>query len=265
MGESFQKILVSLWINIKEEVTMKILLTIWFILVSSFLYADTPNLSPMETYKPIYWIFGDKENQSKLQLSFQYSILKKYESGLFFGYSQYSAWDLYDQSSPFRNHDFNPEIFLRSKYMLEGILDYIQIAPYEHMSNGRDGIDNRSLDRAYLQVQWSTGKRLNVGINAKGYIYYNQAKENKDYRVYTKQYWAKIFITGGEADYEHVRGELYFAISGGRKGFQEVGYISKKFPWMNNRLFIKFYNGYCSNLLEWQEKEKSVMAGIVFK
>jgi len=244
----------------------KIIFIALIILFSLTLYAeDKPDLSPMEAYKPIYWIFGNSEDQTRLDISFKYAILKHYDSGLFFGYSQYSRWELYKKSSPFKTSDYNPEVFFKSRYFIPNILDFIKVSPYEHMSNGRDGDDNRSLNRCYAESQISIGERINVGLNSKIFLYYTQAKENKDYSKYTRNYETKFFISIGNELKETSKEELYIKVSGWNKGYQEYGFISRKLLFMNPRIYVQYFNGYCSSLLTYKEKEKALRIGIIFK
>ena len=235
-------------------------------LVVGVAYAeDTSTLSPMESYKGNYFIFGDLKDQVKVQVSYKYNLLQEYDTGLFLGYSQYMNWALYDKSSPFKDINYNPEVFLKSKYKLKDIVDYIQLAPYEHMSNGRDGKESRGVDRTYLEAQWSMGQRLDYGVNAKGYFYYGQGSGNKHYASYTKYYEAKLFISYGDVTQENSKDELYVKVAGWDKGYQEVGYISRKLPKINPRIYVQFFHGYCSSLLNYDKKDTAIRAGLLFK
>jgi len=178
----------------KNYIVSSILIILYSIIFSTAIYSENKsNLSPMELYKPTYWIFGSSNDQTKLNISFKYSITKQYRTGLFFGYSQLSKWNLYEPSAPFYDNNYNPEIFIKSKYFLNKYIDYIQFAPYEHRSNGKNENDSRSLNRTYLQLQTSyriliSGKVVVHGINLKGFIYYN---EDEPYSEYDKHFEAK--------------------------------------------------------------------------
>ena len=227
--------------------------------------SDNMNLSPMEVYQENYFIIGNKEDYAKFQFSAKYAFLKRYDTGVFVSYTQISFWDVYSNSSPFVETNYSPSFFIKSKYFWPEYFDYMQIGLYEHISNGEQKDKSRSVDRGYLQLQWSIGERINFGINAKGYLYYYQAPENKNYGKYTLYYEAKIFLSLENAEEESSKDEIYVKFRGGEKGYQEYGIITRKLAWMNPRLYIQFTNGYTTSLLNYEEKERSLRIGLIFK
>lgn len=243
----------------------KIIKTLLFLLISFPLIANENNLSPMELYKSNYFIFGDKQDQVKVQISFKYALLKKYESGIFLGYSQYMDWKLYNNSSPFYDINYNPEVFIKSKYFLNRYLDYIKIAPYEHTSNGRDGEDSRSIDRTYIELQSSVSGKICFGANLKGFCYYSTEKNNEDYNKYSNYYTAKFFISIGDTLDENSKDEIYIKVGGLEKGFIESGIISRKLWFMNPRFYLQFYHGYLENMIDYNEKNTAIRIGVIFK
>jgi hypothetical protein len=66
-------------------------------------------------YNPLYILFGNKDDQVKVQLSFKYDLFYGIINnlGLYLAYTQLMDWRLYDKSSPFRDINFNPEVFWR--------------------------------------------------------------------------------------------------------------------------------------------------------
>ena len=237
-----------------------LILTFIIIIYSSIFANDT---SPMETYKPSYFTFGDNEDQVKVQLSFKYSLLQEYDSGLFLGYSQYMFWRLYETSSPFEEINYNPEVFLTTKYFFKDHIDYIKLGFYEHMSNGEGVGTSRAIDGSYIESQFSTGNKFNVGLNLKLFYYYHQ--ENIEYNKYSKYYKAKIFLSHGKSLNEDSKIEIYTEFSGFNKGWIEAGFISQKIGKLNPRLFFQFRHGYLDRMIVWDEKDTTLRAGIIFK
>ncbi|HPS56615.1 MAG TPA: phospholipase A [Spirochaetota bacterium] len=100
-----------------------------------------------------YSITGDGDGEQKAEVKFQMSVkqrlLKFYGWAFYFAYSQKSFWQAYDlhNSRPFRENNFNPEIFLRSR-MWEGFRADLAM---EHESNGREEPYSRSWNRIYLK------------------------------------------------------------------------------------------------------------------
>lgn len=109
--------------------------------------------------RPTYVLFlsGGSEVHSwnDSELKFQLSIKQHLYRGLYFGYTQKSFWRIWDQaaSRPFRETNFNLEIFWRSPFRDAGRWGkwQVDIAPIEHESNGRDEPTSRSWNRAYIR------------------------------------------------------------------------------------------------------------------
>jgi len=243
-----------------------------FTLFFTFLFPLTakeklPDLSPLEMYKPIYFVTGSRSDQSKFQVSFKYSALKRYNYGIFIGYRQLSFWKIYDRSSPFGSTDYNPSVFLKSKYLpfIENWTDYVIISPYEHLSNGRDKEESRSINRFYIQTQRSTGNHIDYGVNIKVFGYYPLSKKNKDYNKYTNYYETKLFVTIGDNLKENVKEELYIKFSGWKKGFIEGGLISRKLWKFNTRVYMQLYHGYLESTIKYNEKTTCLRIGMILK
>ena len=225
--------------------------------------------SAVSFYKPSYFIFGNMDDQAKVQLSFKYEILK--ESGLFYGYTQTMFWMIYENSGPFNEINFNPEFF----WNYGNQINYIQLGFYEHKSNGKDGPASRGFDSSYLQAQFSHGDNLNAGINFKGFYIWSKADENKDITDYLGYYEAKIFIRFIKSSMlsKTDREEIYIrgGTGGGnygfdyKKGWVEAGLKFRVlFRSVQPQLFIQGFYGYGESLIEYNYKDHAVRAGIIF-
>jgi len=108
--------------------------------------AHKPNYFLLYTYSN-YQTDRQKE-EIKFQISIKQRMLRFYGWGLYFGYTQKSLWQAYDSlnSRPFRENNFNPEIFFRTK-MWNGLRFDFGI---EHESNGQSGLKSRSWNRISL-------------------------------------------------------------------------------------------------------------------
>jgi len=90
---------------------------------------------------------GRIDHEIKFQISFKQRLLKFYGWAGYFGYTQKSFWQAYDleNSRPFRENNFNPEFFVRTKMWSGFRADF----GAEHESNGRDMPKSRSWNRVY--------------------------------------------------------------------------------------------------------------------
>jgi outer membrane phospholipase A len=126
----------------------------------------------IKPHEPVYIVAGDEEITTKFQFSFKYQILnpdgpiaKKAPplAGVYFAYSQTSMWDLGDDSSPFYDSVYRPELLVSydnlERFFVNGsgermLPDWLTLATqagYRHESNGRSGEDSRSLNYLYVR------------------------------------------------------------------------------------------------------------------
>lgn len=131
----------------------------------------------LSLYKPNYFLpitWSDEANtnddaEAQFQISFKQRIAHTH---VFFAYTQVSFWRLWDSddSRPFRETNFNPELFYRwrAKKHPFGPVD-IDFG-LEHESNGQSLPDSRSWDRVYIRPIYMT----------------------RDWRVQLKL-WARVF------------------------------------------------------------------------
>jgi len=146
---------------------------------SSFVQVGYDTLAPPERH----------HREIIFDFSFQYETC--FLPMLHIGYSQHSFWQFFDEkrSSPFRETNYNPEIFYRRRF---GYSERIKGRPglqagFEHESNGRgptvDEYGNnvnmsRSWDRGYVWAWWKNGREGPFVIGLKWW----QRKKEQDKR-----------------------------------------------------------------------------------
>jgi phospholipase A1 len=117
------------------------------------LVAEKPGLSfhkPM-FFVPYSWTHGIRDGEppeALFQLSFKQRLL---DYDIYFAYSQKSFWQVYDgaRSRPFRETDYNPEVFYRWKPDQGRTVFGFDVGA-EHESNGQNIPDSRSWNRLYV-------------------------------------------------------------------------------------------------------------------
>ncbi|MPT48977.1 MAG: phospholipase [Sphingobium sp.] len=112
-------------------------------------------------YEPIYAVYGPGTNtDARIQISFKYRLFgsrqdqglpSSWRDGLHLAYTQRMFWDLGAYSMPFRNIDYQPELFYLtpSATYRNGVSVAGQIG-LRHESNGRDGPESRSINSIYV-------------------------------------------------------------------------------------------------------------------
>lgn len=127
---------------------------------------------------PLTWT-NHASHAEDAELKFQISI--KQEIGginLFIAYTQKSFWRILDDkdSRPFRETNYNPEIFYRLSFSPSKYFIYGADAGYEHESNGAREPVSRSWDRIYIKpfIEYKTFKTILK-------IWYRLPEDEKDY------------------------------------------------------------------------------------
>ena len=131
-------------------------------------------------FLPATYTFNNISNRDNFETSFQIS-LEKPISNDFFGlnetisiaYTQKSFWQTASSSAPFRETNYEPEIFMQipndGKYLK------LYKTSFLHTSNGKGGDDSRSLNRLYLQTFFQFD---NLFVSPK--IWYKIPQNSKD-------------------------------------------------------------------------------------
>jgi phospholipase A1 len=231
-----------------------------------FKRSENSDLSNILRHRPIYVLAGKPD--TKVEISFKLRLVQKVD--LFLGYSQMMFWQLTDESSPFRDVSYNPELFYRLK-VDQGFWDALDIG-IEHQSNGKDGDASRSFDRAYVQFNtiFGLGNRK-VTWDTRFFAFYDKDETNKDISDYMSFWNTKLALTdvfGGVLE----KGEAYVMFFPGGmysnkwdRGGTEVG-LKFRFKTFGAipYFFIQGYSGYSESLLNYNEYVKSYRAGFLF-
>ena len=206
----------------------------------------------------------DHNSDVKFQLSISQRLTKSklpFDSYLFIQYTQKAFWDVFRESLPMRDLNFNPGIGLghliirHNKYIGKA---YLML---EHESNGKDSIDSRSWNK--ITFSWALVLNDNWETQFKTWIPIIDGENNKDilkyngifqfavnYRTCNKRLQIGALITQRKAWF----------------GFNTQLELSYKFNKRENQFFfIQYYNGYGENLLEYNQYKNMLRVGFVIK
>lgn len=216
-------------------------------------------------YGPSYFIFG-KENL-KMQFSGKYRVAKSYN--LYLGYTQTMFWNIYDQSAPFDDINYSPEVFYR---LVEGDDKFIRSIDLgvQHKSNGEDGEKSRSMNSLFLKTNFASKiNRHNILGELKLQNIYNKAESNKNI-VRHMGYWELKLILTHLLVHNTQRLDIEYRFFAGKsiidigKGGRELGLVyrlgSENF---NPAFYLQYYSGYAETLLHYDQKVGQVRLGLI--
>lgn len=242
------------------------------------------NRDAFSGYEPIYLIAGLGEELVKLSFSAKYEPFFRSHFGLYLAYKQTMFWDLFDESSPFQEIDYSPELFWRfqSGYNLADdlelpIFEYFQIG-WEHRSNGLDDLQSRGWDRVYAMLELKVGDRFSLAANAKYFelietIFPNFYGDRPRYNLDIQDY---IGSTEYEVRFGFERSPIFvlprqvilsFGPAGGRFGFDFVNGWQQLDVLFGNLFgispYVQVWHGRGESLIEYDmEPSFAIRAGI---
>ena len=204
--------------------------------------------------------------ETKMQVSFKTKLVEDLfnsHADLWFGYTQASHWQVYQgsMSSPFRNTDYEPEIFLtqpvRAALPGGGTLRMLGIGAV-HQSNGQSDPLSRSWNRIYLMGGMEWGKltvmpRLWWRIPEK-----SGDDDNSDINRYMG--YGDLHLHYRFNDRQTIGALLRYNPASGKGGLQ-LGYT---FP-IAGRLkgYVQSFHGYGGSLLDYNHKHNSIGIGVM--
>lgn len=224
-------------------------------------------------YKDNYFTVGTtpfaKPTTTNSDVKFQISLAIRltdnvlpWESFLFLMYTQKTLWNVFQESMPMRDLNFNPGIgwskpfFNKDRYV--GKLTLM----LEHESNGRDGEDSRSWNKVSLSGSTIINEWLMV--HAKFWIPIIDGENNRDILKYCGIYQSGVVITTPNKRFSW--GLTWVKRSGFNLNFNTIWDFSWRVSNKTNlNLFAQYYNGYGENLLDYNQFHSRLRVGIIFK
>lgn len=210
--------------------------------------------------------FSGEKLDTKFELGLNFGPFADIESlsalrPLRFGYSQRSWWNIGKKSSPFTEHNYNPEIFWQfsqPERPLFGRPPFLDAIGIEHQSNGQDGDRSRSWDRVYIQKAIQLTSQFSVDL--KLWETLETSYQNEDIRHY---------LGSGEVTLEYRPNERTRVRARLMRGndVEKISYqadIMYRRQWLNTAFFITYYDGYGEALINYNRKSKSLRAGLYF-
>ncbi len=179
----------------------------------------------------------------------------------FITYRQKSFWDIYLESFPFRETNYNPALGLAKLFVDdEGIKAGLWLS-FEHESNGRDEENSRSWNYFSLQYFKPFGRKWQ--FRAKGWIPVGSLADNSDIISY------RGYVAIG-ATYNPFRSlfldiDIQPAYDDQLTGFVKAGISFKISKNSNQFLYIQYFGGYSEDLIDYNQSVSNLRIGIAFK
>ena len=268
---------------------MKIKISIWILLGLQFLISDLNAqaltreevhdtmqvISRFSIHNDNYFVTGVPTNKSinsstadaKYQISFKQIISRNtlpWDTYAFLTYSQKSFWDIYKDSYPFDEINFNPTIGVeKAFYDSDDRINGWGSLVFEHESNGRDSIYSRSWNR--ISAQYSTLLGPKTMLHVRGWIPFGYKSGNPDLIDY---------VGLGEIKLSHdiipdkliVELKVRKGLSNDAKGMIRTRLHYSPFKHPSNQYFmIEWFAGHAENLINYEQYKSMIRIGYVIK
>jgi outer membrane phospholipase A len=219
-------------------------------------------------YEPIYFLLGSYP-AAKFQFSLKYEVLAFTNknnplSDLYFAYTQTSFWDLVSKDPAFYDTSYKPSAFLYYPDLaLKPIDSKLDLqAGMEHESNGRGGVEERSLNTIYFQptLTYQPTDDFSFSLQPRAWYYLTVGDYDTDlanYRGYgdvlgTVRWKAIAFATklrmGKDWDHQGWQFDLWFQLP----------------DWFhfNPALQVEYFTGYGQTLRQYNVSSHGIRGGL---
>ncbi|NDW10002.1 phospholipase [Dysgonomonas sp. 520] len=203
-------------------------------------------------------------SDAKIQISVSQRLTNSvlpFNSYLFLTFTQLAYWDIFRESFPFRDLNFNPTIglgrALAYKNRFLGVLSF----QLEHESNGKDEDYSRSWNKISFMGLLKINRHWTV--QAKAWIPLVDGGNNKDIVKYKG--WGHLGIDYSKGRRFNV-GLLLTKRSTSDLSANITMNLSYRFSTNTNQyLFVEYFNGYGESLIDYNKYHHRIRAGIVIK
>ncbi len=220
-------------------------------------------------YHDNYFITGIPTNNqinkhtadAKFQISIRQRLFKNvlpFNSFLMLTYTQKSFWDIYEESSPFGDNNYNPGLLFAAPVIRHNKLRGVASLAFEHESNGKDGLDSRSWNyftlsgvyfyNVYFWVQAKVWYGWLDGENPDLFKYKGYGLLALNYKSRNDRIGASLVINPSKAA---VNTQLELTFQPNKRA--------------NQYLFVQWYQGYDESLLEYNQYTSMIRFGICIR
>ena len=225
-------------------------------------YTKSPNPAPFEE------LLDEPVELQNTEIEFQLSMkvlvaqdLFHNNGNLYIAYTNHSFWQAYntDISRPFRETNHEPELIISvdNDWEILGFKNVLNQMILSHQSNGQSGTLSRSWNRIKFNTVFERG---DFAFSFTPWYRLPEDVEDDD-NPDIKDYYGSYELTGAYTRNDHIVSFLT------RRPFSSTGAMELgwSFPVSSTmRGYLKYFNGYGANLLDYNVKTESVGLGVVF-
>ncbi len=239
-----------------------------------------------EPYEPNYFIAGFDQPNAKFQFSLRYRIFN--EDGwvpnhlpalgkVYLAYTQTSLWDWQADSAPFKDSSYKPELHYAWRDLFQagerGGIRWDIESGVQHESNGRGGVDSRSLNLAYLRPRVTFGQPgdFQVSIAPRAWVYVSDVEgrhtlANVPIGDPVERYRGNLDlrVTAGWRDYLMLSAYARVGEDWDRGSLTlDASYPLKSLPFglFAGYLHVQYFNGYGESLLDYDLRSDAIRFG----
>lgn len=225
---------------------------------------DSSPFQKFSLHNDTYFIFGTKD--LKIQYSFRYRVAKSIP--FFFAYTQLMFWKVYEKSLPFKDVNYNPELFYRLIDKKNSSFKTLDMG-WSHLSNGKNKSDSRSLDRVLLRGNYlTTMNQKNLVLKFTAYYIYNEDITNYDI-VNHLGYWELSAFLFDVLVLDSGRLGLELRTYAGSKvldldqGALQLGLVYKfETKNFNPSLYMQRFDGFSESLINYNKRRSELRLGL---
>lgn len=224
-------------------------------------------------YKDNYFVGGTALNHKptefnsdvKFQISFRQRLTKSIlplHSHLFLSYSQKAMWNVFEESLPFHDLNFNPGIGIQAPIFAKDRLVGSALIMVEHESNGRDGEASRSWNK--ISFAGSAFIDRHLMVHAKAWIPIIDGQQNKDILKYSGIFQAGAqFVSNNK---RWVADVTFVKRQGWNFNFNTIVNVGFRIREKDNQfLMLHFYDGYGENMLDYNKYHCRLRLGLLIR
>ncbi|QSZ41556.1 phospholipase [Sulfurimonas aquatica] len=215
--------------------------------------------------------------EAELQVSFKLQVAKDFfnlDERYFFSYTHRAFWQIYTESSPFRETNYSPEVFVVIPINDESIfkLRSVQLA-YAHTSNGQGESHDKTLYTYHYQDPLNQSRSLNM-LYAKLTFQHDtlvtdlevihRMKEN----IENDDNPSILYYIGfAELKLNYFLGDHMMTLKGRLSPYSEKGSVeyTHSYPAINDTYFyLKVFSGYGESLIDYDKHISKASFGFSF-